>query len=296
MPELCDYEGSDYQTRFWKNADRHYEDAAERVALRRLLPPEGGRIAEFGAGFGRLGDLYAGYREVVLVDYSRTLLEEAMQRWGDDPRFTFVAADIYHLPFAHGALDAATMVRVIHHLSDPPAALAQIRAALAPGGEFILEYANKRNLKAMARYALGKQDWNPYAPDPVEFVKLNFDFHPRYIAQALRGAGFTPGRSLAVSYLRAGALKKRVPVQAMVAVDAALQLTAPLGALSPSVFVRAKTAPGPAPARDGGGRDSLFVSPRSGGALRREGDVLVCDADGTRWHAKGPFFDFKEPA
>ncbi len=291
MPDVCDYEGSDYQTRFWKNADRHYEDAAERVALRRLLPPEGGRIAEFGAGFGRLADLYTGYDEIVLVDYSRSLLDEAMQRWGSDPRFAFVAADIYHLPFAPGALNAATMVRVLHHLADPPAALAQIRAAMAPGGVFVLEYANKRNLKAMARYALGRQDWSPYTPEPVEFVKLNFDFHPRYVDQALRGAGFTPGRSLAVSYLRAGPLKRALPVQAMVAIDAALQLTAPLGALSPSVFVRCSAGgdPGPIPAGD-----ARFVSPRSGAALRREGDTLICEADGTRWRASGNFYDFKE--
>ncbi|MBP7600894.1 MAG: class I SAM-dependent methyltransferase [Thermoflexales bacterium] len=291
MPDICDYEGSDYQTRFWKNADRHYEDASERVALKRLLPPAGGRIAEFGAGFGRLADLYAGYREVVLVDYSRTLLEEAMQRWGSDPRFTFVAADIYHLPFAPGALDAATMVRVLHHLADPPAALAQIRAAMAPGGVFVLEYANKRNLKAIARYALGRQTWSPYTPEPVEFVKLNFDFHPRYVERALRAAGFGPGRSLAVSYLRAGPLKRVLPVQAMVAVDAALQLSAPLGALSPSVFVR-NTVPGAAVADADRAR---FVSPRSGAPLRRDGDVMICDADGTRWRVSGNFYDFKEP-
>lgn len=290
MPELCDYEGSDYQTRFWKKADRHYEDAAERVALRRLLPPVGDRIAEFGAGFGRLADLYAGYREVILVDYSRSLLEEAMQRWGSDPRFTFVAADIYHLPFAPGALGAATMVRVLHHLADPPAALAQIGAALAPGGVFVLEYANKRNFKAMARFALRRQTWNPYTIDPIEFVKLNFDFHPRYVDQTLRGAGFRPGRSLAVSYLRASALKRALPVQAMVAADAALQLTAPLGAYSPSVFVRATAAAGPR-----GPAEGLFVSPRSGGALRREGDLLICDGDGTRWRVNGAFYDFKEP-
>lgn len=290
MPELCDYEGSDYQTRFWKKADRQYEDASERVALRRLLPPVGGRIAEFGAGFGRLADLYSGYREIILVDYSRSLLEEAMQRWGSDPRFTFVAADIYHLPFAPSVLDAATMVRVLHHLADPPAALAQIRSALAPGGVFVLEYANKRNLKAMLRYAFRRQSWNPYAIDPIEFVKLNFDFHPRYIDHSLRGAGFQPGRSLAVSYLRASSLKRALPVRAMVAADAALQLSAPLGAYSPSVFVRATAVAGPARLAN-----ALFVSPRSGGALRREGDHLICDADGTRWRVSGAFYDFKEP-
>jgi hypothetical protein len=38
-PAICDYEGSDYQERFWDQADRVYEDRVESIALRRLLPP-----------------------------------------------------------------------------------------------------------------------------------------------------------------------------------------------------------------------------------------------------------------
>ena len=57
-PRICDYEGSDYRERFWEQADRGYEDAAERLAIRRLLPANGRRLAEIGAGFGRLVDEY----------------------------------------------------------------------------------------------------------------------------------------------------------------------------------------------------------------------------------------------
>jgi hypothetical protein len=38
-PPVCDYEGSDYRTRFWEGQGRDYEDQAERIALRRLMPP-----------------------------------------------------------------------------------------------------------------------------------------------------------------------------------------------------------------------------------------------------------------
>ena len=51
---VCDYEGSDYRTRFWENQGREYEDGAERVALRRLMPPSGENLIDIGAGFGRL--------------------------------------------------------------------------------------------------------------------------------------------------------------------------------------------------------------------------------------------------
>ena len=292
---ICDYEGSDYQSRFWKHGNRSYEDAVERVAISRLLPPKGRRVIEFGAGFGRLGELYTGYDQIILLDYSRSLLEEGMQRWGDDPRFIFVAADIYQLPFAAGVLSSATMIRVIHHFKDVPAALAQIRKALAPNGTFVLEYANKRNFKAMARHALGKQTWSPYAPEPVEFVKLNFDFHPRWMQEKVQHAGFGIQQKLTTSYLRAGVLKRALPLKAMVGIDSALQRTAGLGLFSPSVFLKLKAIGGAGADQTALAGDAIFRSPRSGQPLRRDGDALVCDDDSTRWLAKGNFFDFKEP-
>ena len=60
MTEICDYEGSSYRTDFWEGQGRQYEDMAERLALRKLLPPAGARLVEIGAGFGRLVDLYGG--------------------------------------------------------------------------------------------------------------------------------------------------------------------------------------------------------------------------------------------
>ncbi len=294
---ICDYEGSDYRSRFWQNADRAYEDAVERIALKRLLPPRGRRIVEFGAGFGRLAELYTGYDEIILLDYSRTLLEEAMQRWGNDPRFRFVAADIYRLPFVDGVISAASMVRVIHHIADVPQALKEIHRAVAPGGVFVLEFANKRNLKSVARYALRRQNWNPFDRQPVEFVKLNFDFHPRWMLGQVQAAGFHTRRALAVSYLRAGVLKRLIPVKLMVYADALLQLTAPAGLFSPSVFTLNDRA-GAADAGEGStalSGDAIFRDPRNGSLLVGDGDALVCRSDGARWRAQGRFYDFKEP-
>ena len=58
-----------------------YEDLAERIALRRLLPPKGRRLMDIGAGFGRLSEFYSGYEQVVMLDYSRSLLRQAQQRF-----------------------------------------------------------------------------------------------------------------------------------------------------------------------------------------------------------------------
>lgn len=289
---ICDYEGSDYKQRFWQNADRAYEDAAERVAIAKFLPPKGRRIIEIGAGFGRLGEMYRGYDEIILLDYSRSLLEQAREMWGHDPRFKFVAANVYELPFAQGVINTALMIRVMHHMADVPAVLKQIRYMLATGSTFILEFANKRNLKAMARYALRKQDWSPFAPEPVEFVKLNFDFHPQWMAEQLALAGFVTEQRIPVSYLRVGALKRTLPLETMVSIDKTLQSLAPLYA--PSVFTLNHVKGGVDASHLVG--ETIFRSPKSGAALRREGNFLVCDADGTRWQVDGNFYDFKDAA
>jgi cyclopropane fatty-acyl-phospholipid synthase-like methyltransferase len=70
LRRVCDYEDSTYRTDFWEGQDREYEDLAERIALRRLLPPTGRRLIDIGGGFGRLAEFYAGYEQVVLLDYS----------------------------------------------------------------------------------------------------------------------------------------------------------------------------------------------------------------------------------
>jgi SAM-dependent methyltransferase len=107
-----------------------------------------------------------------------------------------VAADVYRLPFVPGLFDAATMIRVLHHMADAPLALRQIRSVLQPGATFILEYANKLNLKAIVRYLIRRQGWSPFSPEPVEFVALNFDFHPRTVRRWLADVGFTVRRQL----------------------------------------------------------------------------------------------------
>ena len=131
-PPVCNYEGSDYQTSFWDQGGRKYEDACEAVALRRMLPPAGKHLLELGAGAGRNTPRYAGYEKVTLLDYSHTQLEQARQRLGDDERYRYVAADIYHLPFMPGVFDGATMIRTLHHMADARRALDQVRAALQP--------------------------------------------------------------------------------------------------------------------------------------------------------------------
>lgn len=238
---VCSYEGSNYQESFWERGGREYEDQVEAIALRRLLPPEGGeRLLELGAGAGRNTRRYAGYRQVVLLDYSLTQLQQARARLGEPERYLYVAADVYRLPFRPQVFDGATLIRTLHHLIEPRLALQQVAAVLRPGAIFILEFANKRNLKAILRYLLRRQSWNPFSLEMVEFAPLNFDFHPRAVRRWLEEAGFVVERTLTVSHFRLDWLKRHLPLHWLVTADALLQWTGGWWQLTPSVFLRGR--------------------------------------------------------
>jgi len=287
QPKICDYEGSNYRTDFWEGRGRDYEDQVERRVIRSLLPKSAKRLVVLGAGFGRMADEFHMVDEVVLLDYSFSQLQYARERHGDDG-FLYVAADVYNLPFKAGVFDGATMIRVLHHMADVPSVLNGVRRVMAPEATFILEYANKRNLKAMLRYALKRQEWSPYTQEPVEFVELNFDFHPQYVQTHMNNAGFTTAERIPVSFLRLGLLKKTLPTSVLVNLDSLLQKT---GALySPSVFTK-NTAVGDT--EDNLTAEEIFACPQSGEPLTRDGDTLICADSGVRYAIRDGIYDFK---
>ena len=264
------------------------------MALRRLLPSTGQRVLQIGAGFGRLTEELHPFHQVVLLDYSRSMLRQAHKRLGDvlhSQRYIYVAADVYRLPFAPGAFDGATMIRVIHHLVDAPAALCQVRAALVDGAAFVLEFANKRNLKAITRYLLGRQDWNPFDHEPVEFAPLHFDFHPAYVRRALGKSGFAVRRQLTVSHFRLALLKRLVPTGVLAALDSLAQPTGRWWQYTPSVFVLAQATGHPTPLAQ-----ALFKCPECGCLEVEETATSIdCPACGRRYPVTDGIYDFKTP-
>jgi len=297
---ICDYEGSAYRTDFWGQG-REYEDAVERAALERLLPATGRRLIEIGVGYGRLVPLYSEYDEVVFFDYALSQLQQAYELWGDAgpggrPRYIYVAGDFYNLPFSLGLFDTVTMVRVLHHAADAPAVLRGISQILAPGGTFVLEYANKRNLKAILRYLLRRQDWSPFDREPVEFVELNFDFHPAWMRERLTEVGLRVQTLRTVSHFRLDLFKRLVPTNLLVALDRLCQPTGALWQLTPSVFVRCKANSGKLSAPQG----AFFRCTVCGSTALVDGEgALSCTDCGARFAvhagcgASGAIYDFK---
>lgn len=300
-PPVCNYEGSDYQSSFWDEGGRAYEDRTEAVALKRLLPKKGRLLLELGAGAGRNTPRYKGFDRIILLDYSRTQLEQAQQRLGRSDKYIFVAADAYRLPFIEGLFDTATMIRALHHMADAPKALEQVKKAMRLGGTFILEFANKMNVKAVFRYWLGRQLWDPFSLEPVEFARLNFDFHPTAIRNWLTEQGFTVEKTLTVSYFRVGWLKRLIPTAILVFFDSMFQWTGRWWQLSPSVFVKAirgnlldriseETVPQTATIA------ALFKCPECGYTqLADRKTHLECYSCETKWEIKDGIYDFREP-
>ena len=289
-PPVCSYEGSDYQTSFWDQGGRAYEDRVEVIALERLMPAGGSLLLELGAGAGRNTPRYQGFERIVLLDYSRTQLCQARDRLGDTPKYIYVAADIYRLPFVPGLFDAATMIRTLHHMANPELALGQVRQTLQPGATFILEFANKHNIKAIVRYALRRQEWSPFSQEPVEFAELNFDFHPKAIRRWLGDNRFQIERQLTVSHFRIEWFKRHIPLEWLVRMDSLAQQTGNLWQLAPSVFVKAIAVGEGVTALEG----AFFRCPECGHYPLQEAPAeVVCSSCGRIWPYQDGIYDFR---
>jgi hypothetical protein len=198
----------------------------------------------------------------------------------------------YRLLFAPGAFDIVTMVHTLHRAADAPRVLQGTAEILAPGGTLVLEFANKRNLKAMLRYLAGRQVWSPWDREPVEFVELNFDFHPAWVEERLREAGLKVRERRAVSTFRVGLLKRMVPTAVLVALDRLLQPPGGLAPVSPSVFVRCEAEGDGTSAVEG----ALFRCTACGSTALKEAEIgLACDNCGAGYPLRDRIYDFRKP-
>ncbi len=291
MTRICDYEGSRYKSEFWENSGRQYEDLAERIALKKMLPPRGKRLIEVGAGFGRMADMYKGYNQVVLVDYARTQLEEAQRYLGPDERFIFVAADVYNMPFVENMFDALVMIRVMHHLVNAPAALQELNRITSSNGAAIVEFASKRHLKAILRWLLRRQNWNPFDQKPHEFVELNIDFHPAWVKRQFADASFAIQDIRTLSHFRLPILKKILPAQFLATLDGWVQPTGQWWQYTPSIFMKV------IPQKDSiAEAKGFFRCPAChSSSLEQTEDALICQNCQRQWGYRDGIYDFKTP-
>jgi SAM-dependent methyltransferase len=291
-PKRCDYEGKDYEGDFWQGTGREYEDAVERIALNKLLPARADWMIEIGAGYGRLASLYRPrYNNVVLLDYSPTLVEKAARKWQGANNIRFVVGDLYNLPFAGGLFDVGVMVRVLHHVENVGMAFGEIRRIMHPGSQYVLEYPNKRHLKTVIRHLLHRPGADPFSLSPVKLDDLYFNYHPAYVETALKRAGFRLEDELAVSFFRLGALKRAVGPRLLAHIDGQLQEGMAKWKLTPSIFLKTTAIETLAPAAR---PDNIWRCPSCHeAALTEFEDSLECPSCGTKYEKRNGVYYFR---
>lgn len=240
---VADYNGYDYKKIFWEDADRKYEDAADRLAIRKLLPEKIDQFVDIAGGYGRLADEYLSRAKTATIfDYSKSELAQAKELYGD--KIHTKAGDIYDLPFADNSIDALMMIRATHHFKEMQKVSDQLYRVLKPGGIAVIEVANKKTLPKMFRYWFKKSDINPFSREVAHLKDLNSDgfynYHPKYIEEVFRNSGFTIEKVLSVSNFRSAKLKKIFGTKNLIKMEKAAQsLLAPIR-FAPSIYYRLK--------------------------------------------------------
>ena len=238
---ISDYNGYDYKKIFWEDADRKYEDAADRMAVRKLLPKHMENFADIAGGYGRLADEYLSRaKRATLFDFSQTELDQAKEKYGK--RLNTVQGDIYNLPFKDGELTTLLMVRATHHFKDIDKVLKELYRVLAPGGIAVIEVANKRTLPRIARYLTGKTKVSPFTHSVANLSEIDkdgfFNYHPKYIENLFKKTGFKIDKVLSVSNFRSAGLKKVFGTKNLVKMEKGAQkILAPIR-FAPSIYYR----------------------------------------------------------
>lgn len=228
--------------------DRAYEQAAEEIALQRLLKGRHFGVAvDIGGGYGRLCPLLRRYADkVILAEPSQQQLDLAKDFLKGRDGIERKLAQADSLPFADDSVDLITMIRVMHHLPDPTAELAEIARVLKPDGIAVIEVANYAHARNRLKHLLHgtklpRKPVDIRSPenrraDEVPFVNHN----PQTVSRQLILAGLRIRRILSVSNLRSPQLKRLVPYGLMVGLERVMQV--PLAHLyfGPSVFFLVK--------------------------------------------------------
>ncbi|MFA1555646.1 methyltransferase domain-containing protein [Actinomadura chokoriensis] len=115
----------------------------KREILRRLAPAPGQRLLDVGCGNGadvlELAGRVVPAGEVIGVDVNERAIEEARARGtGTGVPASFQSASAFALPFADGHFDGVRAERVVQHLPDPAAAIAEMVRVARPGGRVLV--------------------------------------------------------------------------------------------------------------------------------------------------------------
>ena len=238
---VSDYNGYDYKKIFWEDADREYEDLADRLAIRRLLPEEMDEFVDIAGGYGRLAKEYLDRaKKVWIFDYSETELADAKKEFGK--KINTKQGDIYNIPFSDNTFDGMIMVRATHHFKDMKKVMEELHRILKPGGTLVIEVANKKTLPKMFRYWFKKSTVNPFDKNPSNLTHVDkdgfFNYHPKWIESLFKETGFEIKSILSVSNFRSTKLKKLFNAKILIKFEKLAQKPFALVRFAPSIYYK----------------------------------------------------------
>lgn len=242
------YDTYDYPS-YWEGRD--YEHQSELIALNAFLLkiPKIKVVLEIGSGFGRLTPSYIfRAKKVILTDPSARLLKLARSRFSlKKVKFIQSRLETIRKKIRKGSVDLVILIRVLHHIEDIDEAFYQINRMLTKNGFFVLEFANKKHLKAMLSEIFKGNLTFSHDIFPKDLISkrrkkyLPFkNYHPDFIKEKLIENGFKIIEVRSVSNIRSTRAKKILPLEFLLILEEVLQKVLSFFYFGPSIFILAK--------------------------------------------------------
>jgi demethylmenaquinone methyltransferase/2-methoxy-6-polyprenyl-1,4-benzoquinol methylase len=161
-----------------------------RAVARAVGAGRGERVLDLAAGTGTSARAFAAAGATcVACDFSLGMLREGMRRQrgadgtGGAAGVSFIAGDALALPFRGASFDAVTISFGLRNVSDPRAALAELRRVTRPGGRLVVcEFSHVRTRPADLLYQRYLQR---VLPAVAGLVSSNPDAYA-YLAESIR--------------------------------------------------------------------------------------------------------------
>lgn len=178
-----------------------------REAVRRLNPPDGGRVLDIGAGTGDLSfEVHRQFPEVfaVAADFTTEMISVGRRRM-QPPSVVWVVADALHLPFAAACFSGVVSGFLLRNLGDIDLALSEQRRVLSAGGRLVtldttpppagvlrplIRFHLHTVIPALGRLVAGDAEAYRYLPDSTEHFADADSLADRMKNIGLSGVGY----------------------------------------------------------------------------------------------------------